>query len=163
VIADSSSGVFVAGPATTTRIEGNWIGTDSSGTVDLGHEYDGVGLDNAVGNTVGGAGGWIGSWPGVHCNGALITEGAAGHEQGSFGIDGFGRHLLETDRRRVLATDIVSNLRLGHRPSHGRRGRGHGVAPELSTSHRSSRGLDRRRSSANRSTRYVMAVTTPRA
>lgn len=55
VIADSSSGVFVAGPATTTRIEGNWIGTDSSGTVDLGHEYDGVYFDNAVGNTVGGS------------------------------------------------------------------------------------------------------------
>ncbi len=54
VIGANSTGVFVAGPATGTRIEGNWIGTDVSASVDLGHDFDGVYFDNAINNTVGG-------------------------------------------------------------------------------------------------------------
>src|SRR5829696_2188460 len=52
-------GVFMQGdpvgtPADSNRIQGNYIGTDRTGTKDLGNDFDGIFLDAASGTTIGG-------------------------------------------------------------------------------------------------------------
>ena len=50
------AGVRIDGSgATGNRIRGNYIGTDASGTKDLGNSSDGVGIEDGSGSTVGGA------------------------------------------------------------------------------------------------------------
>lgn len=52
---NNSSGVQVSGAGSTgNRVEGNFIGTDASGTLDRGNNQSGLSLDNAVANMVGG-------------------------------------------------------------------------------------------------------------
>ncbi len=48
-----SSGVFIVGPAASRQIVGNYIGTDASGTQDLGNGF-GVFISGVPNNTVGG-------------------------------------------------------------------------------------------------------------
>jgi CSLREA domain-containing protein len=50
------SGIQTSVPSTSTgiKVEGNFIGTDASGTADLGNTYFGVALNNPSSNTVGG-------------------------------------------------------------------------------------------------------------
>ncbi|MEG4971914.1 DUF4347 domain-containing protein, partial [Microcoleus sp. K4-B3] len=49
------SGIFILGnTATGNSVLGNYIGTDSNGTADLGNGGSGVVVDNAPGNTIGG-------------------------------------------------------------------------------------------------------------
>lgn len=50
---NGDSGVFVT-DANGNRIQGNYIGTDKSGTKKLGNVDSGVKLDNAIGTTIGG-------------------------------------------------------------------------------------------------------------
>ena len=50
---NGDSGVFVS-DANGNRVEGNYIGTDKSGTKKLGNVDSGVKLDNAIGTTIGG-------------------------------------------------------------------------------------------------------------
>src|SRR5205085_1153722 len=47
--------VYVLGPASGTKIQGNYIGTDATGTIGLG-DGNGVIIDNAANNDLGGAG-----------------------------------------------------------------------------------------------------------
>jgi titin len=55
VISGNSFGVFIGfGDATDNRVEGNLIGTDFTGTVALGNEFDGVVLDGGASNFIGG-------------------------------------------------------------------------------------------------------------
>ena len=58
---NTADGVFLTSdgtaPASSNLVEGNYIGTDLTGTVALGNGTDGVGLDDAVSNTIGGPGG----------------------------------------------------------------------------------------------------------
>lgn len=52
---NSGSGLLLASPGCTgNRIEGNLIGTDLTGTLNLGNGGDGLGISNAPGNFVGG-------------------------------------------------------------------------------------------------------------
>ena len=57
---NAMDGIFLqsdgAAPTSSNLIAGNSIGTDVNGTLALGNGADGVGLDDAVGNTIGGAG-----------------------------------------------------------------------------------------------------------
>jgi Right handed beta helix region len=48
------AGIFIAGGTSGVRIEGNFIGTDPSGTIDLGNRFDGVSSFTATNNLVGG-------------------------------------------------------------------------------------------------------------
>jgi hypothetical protein len=51
----SNSGVLISGPgATGNRVVGNYIGTDASGTQDLGNGAYGAFIFNSANNTVGG-------------------------------------------------------------------------------------------------------------
>ena len=78
-IASNGTGVTVRGGATATRVEGNWIGTDSVGAP-LGNKLDGVRIDRSIGNFVR-AGNTIAN-NGV--NGVNITDATAGAvEQGN--------------------------------------------------------------------------------
>ena len=55
VISANSRGIFISGgTATGNQIEGNFIGTDSSGVADLGNTIDGVAISLAPSNTIGG-------------------------------------------------------------------------------------------------------------
>jgi hypothetical protein len=47
-------GIFIAGGTSGVRIEGNFIGTDPSGTIDLGNRFDGLSSFTATNNLVGG-------------------------------------------------------------------------------------------------------------
>jgi CSLREA domain-containing protein len=48
------SGIFIAGGTSGVRIEGNFVGTDPSGTIDLGNGFNGVSSFTATNNLVGG-------------------------------------------------------------------------------------------------------------
>lgn len=52
---NNNHGIEILGASTGTLVEGNFIGTDISGTLDRGNTFDGV-LTDASGNTIGGAG-----------------------------------------------------------------------------------------------------------
>ena len=47
-------GVFLGSGATSNAVEGNYIGTDATGTADLGNFRNGVFIENASSNTIGG-------------------------------------------------------------------------------------------------------------
>jgi len=48
------SGIYLTGGAAGNRVQGNFIGTDSSGGAALGNSVDGVTIYNAANNTIGG-------------------------------------------------------------------------------------------------------------
>ena len=50
-IVSNGTGVTIRNSSTATRVEGNWIGTDSVGT-QLGNKADGVRIDRSIGNFV---------------------------------------------------------------------------------------------------------------
>jgi len=50
----SGSGIFIAGSATGTLVQGNYIGTDVTGKVDLGNGRYGVLINSVANNTIGG-------------------------------------------------------------------------------------------------------------
>ena len=56
ISANRDAGIFLVGPgATGNRIQGNLIGTDTTGTVALGNNFEGIYLEDAVTNFIGGA------------------------------------------------------------------------------------------------------------
>jgi hypothetical protein len=54
--ANGGSGVLLSTGATSTFVQGNFIGTDATGTVNLGNAADGVTVTSSSGNTVGAGG-----------------------------------------------------------------------------------------------------------
>jgi titin len=102
---------FVGTSTRGNRVEGNYIGTDASGTADLGNSGDGVYLWGADFNTVGGATAAARNVvSGNGGNGVRIFDGAAGNR-----VEG-----------NYLGTDASGSADLGNRAS--------GVAIENSTS-----------------------------
>ncbi|MEE9271365.1 MAG: hypothetical protein V3V49_14015, partial [Candidatus Krumholzibacteria bacterium] len=62
VISSNQNGVVIFGIASTGNlVRGNFIGTDVTGTVDLGNSVDGVQILGAPGNTIGGTGAGAGN------------------------------------------------------------------------------------------------------
>jgi titin len=51
---NSDYGVHICGNATGSLLEGNWIGTNASGSHDLSNGWDGIIIDGASNNTIGG-------------------------------------------------------------------------------------------------------------
>ncbi len=51
---NSQNAVFITSGANNNRVEGNYIGTDVSGTLALGNSFSGVAVGNAPNNTIGG-------------------------------------------------------------------------------------------------------------
>jgi hypothetical protein len=54
IISGNQSGIYLAS-TNSTLIQGNYIGTDATGTIALGNTQDGVRLFNSSGNTIGGS------------------------------------------------------------------------------------------------------------
>ena len=119
ISANTNDGILISGPgATGNVISGNDIGTDLTGTVNLGNLSSGVVVTNAPGNTVGGtapgAGNIIsgngtpeGQGAGLLINGA----GAVGNvAQGNFiGIDASGTNALANQGFGVAIVAAPSN------------------------------------------------------
>ena len=64
-----------------------------------------------------------------------VAHRAAGHEQAGFLAEQLRGAFLEGVDRRVVAEDVVADLGVGHRPAHGRRRVGDGVAAEVDPGH----------------------------
>ena len=54
VFGANGDGIFIGDNSSNTRVVGNWIGTDKTGTVDLGHVFSGVAVIDSSNNQVGG-------------------------------------------------------------------------------------------------------------
>ena len=91
-------GVHVDGGATSgTRVQGNLIGTDASGTARLGNGFDGVHVERAAGTRIGGAEGDTGN--------VISSNGGDGVRVGGVGAVGtvIEGNRIGTDRDGVLA------------------------------------------------------------
>jgi parallel beta-helix repeat protein len=100
---NGADGVFMFGfqPASGNAVQGNYIGTDVTGTVGLGNGYDGVQIINGLGNVIGGLDPGAGNLvSGNSENGVDILYGSTGNVvQGNY---------IGTDRTGTLA--IGNNL-----------------------------------------------------
>jgi parallel beta-helix repeat protein len=95
VISGDTFGVNLTNGATATLVRGNYLGTDITGTNDLGNSFDGVLLDNAPGNTVGGTSAGAGN---------LIS-----------GNDRYGVHFLDTEAHdNVVQGNLIGTQADGH-------------------------------------------------
>ena len=98
---NTGTGVAISGvDATGNVIQGNYIGTDATGTVDLGNSGNGVTMDEAQDNTVGG------TEPGA---GNLIS-GNNGHGVSIFDSTSTGNEVLGN----LIGTDVTGTLDLGN-------------------------------------------------
>ena len=136
IAGNTSFGVVLNGNADNATIQGNYIGTDPAGTLDLGNSSSGIivgtGADDAqVGGTAAGAGNLISGnqSAGIDVNGDdAVVEGnligtqadgstALGNSGSGITVDGAGRHDRRDDRR-VAQRDRRQRRRrrLGRRP-----------------------------------------------
>jgi CSLREA domain-containing protein len=119
----SRGGVLISGAeAARNRVEGNFIGTDKSGTVDLGNNQSGVRIgdaadDNTVGGTTSGARNVISgsSSDGVFIGAAFSTDLATGNEvSGNFiGTTADGSGDLGNNNAGVTISSGTSNTTVG--------------------------------------------------
>jgi parallel beta-helix repeat protein len=94
---NATFGVVLTNGATASLVQGNYVGTDITGTKGLGNSFDGVLLDNAPGNTVGGT-----------------TVGAGNLISGNVR---YGVHFLDTDAHdNVLQGNLIGTQADGHSP-----------------------------------------------
>ncbi len=106
IIAANSTGVLIANGATGNVVQGNYIGTDVTGMVDLGSDdLEGVMIDNSPGNLIGGAVPGAGNLiSGNFANVEIASAGSTGNliqgnfigtdATGSAGLDFFGPGIL---------------------------------------------------------------------
>ena len=123
------NGVLVSDPGTSgTRIEGNLIGTDASGTARLGNGADGVHVERAAGTRIGGAAAGLGnvisanSGDGVRVGGAgavgtVIEGNRIGTGPGGtldLGNDGAGVRLEDGAEATRVGTAAAGNVISGN-------------------------------------------------
>ncbi|MFY9608067.1 MAG: FG-GAP-like repeat-containing protein, partial [Blastocatellia bacterium] len=103
---NNGSGVLIGGGATGNQVQGNFIGTDLTGTGDLGNTQQGVLISNSPNNTIGGNGaGSRNVISGNNVNGILvISPGATGNQiLGNYiGVDATGTATLGNGDPNVL-------------------------------------------------------------
>jgi CSLREA domain-containing protein len=121
ISANHSEGVRIGEDAQANQVQGNYIGTDASGTADLGNSRDGLEIwtaNNTIGGSAPGAGnvisgnGWSGLW---------ILWGATGNQvQGNYiGTDVTGTSALGNFYHGVYILGAPSNNIGGTTPGEG--------------------------------------------
>ena len=124
LISGNFYGVYILGSASGNRVEGNFIGTDSSGRGELGNRH-GVTVNNASGNTIGGADASARNVISANfCNGInLLGPRATGNNVwGNFiGTRADGLGLLGNGWHGVSIDSLASNNQIGGSSSTGNR------------------------------------------
>lgn len=115
IASNGANGINIINAASGTSIQGNYIGTDSSGTLDRGNAQSGVRIAGASGNTVGGSGPGTGNvLSGNTFNGVVVENGPATNNSivGNFiGTDEAGTAALPNSLNGVqIATGASGNL-----------------------------------------------------
>ncbi len=133
IAANAYSGVWITeASAAQNLVQGNYIGTDSSGTVSLGNLLGGVEIKNATNNTIGGTSdGARNVISGNAAQGILITQvGSSGNRvQGNYvGLDATGAAPLGNlvDGVKILSApnNSIGGVTAGHRNVISANGRG---------------------------------------
>jgi hypothetical protein len=109
---NNNHGVLVSGLGGGNKVEGNFIGTDVSGTIDLGNSLEGVSISNSPNNTVGGTvTGARNIISGNNNHGVMITGTSGGNKiQGNF----IGTDLSGT----IDLGNSVEGLLISNSPNH---------------------------------------------
>ncbi len=97
---NGGSGISVLAGATGNLVQGNYIGTDASGTVAIANAGDGVTISSSAGNTVGGTGAGAGN---------LLS----GNSQGGMGLKGAGVD-SNVIQGNLIGTDASGRVALGN-------------------------------------------------
>jgi hypothetical protein len=119
IISGNNLGVAIAkvsGRATGNLVLGNYIGTDITGTFDLGNSNEGVRIESASGNTVGGTATGAGNVISANHWGVIITGAAATGNRllgNSIGTDASGQIRLGNEVHGVWVNDGASNNWIG--------------------------------------------------
>ena len=92
------------------RVEGNYIGTDATGTATLANGNNGVEIENARGNTIGGP---AGTTPGGPCTGACNLISGNGEE--GIKLDRAHENVIQGN---LIGTDVTGGAALGN-ANHG--------------------------------------------
>jgi hypothetical protein len=110
ISANRESGVYVSVSADSNIVQGNFIGTDASGSADLGNGGDGVdllGASNTVGGTIAGGRNII---SGNALSGVLIDSASGNAVQGNFiGTNAAGTAALGNDLNGVTTSQAPNN------------------------------------------------------
>jgi hypothetical protein len=112
---NGGSGVYLLGAGTVNNlVQGNYIGTDATGTVALGNAGQGVLVaDGASNNTIGGAAAGAGNVIAGNSYGGIVLSGSGTRgnlvQANRIGTDATGSAALGNGRNGVAITDSASN------------------------------------------------------
>jgi uncharacterized repeat protein (TIGR01451 family) len=100
VISNNSTGIkFFASGSGTNLVEGNFIGTDSTGTLPMGNTFDGINVQSANAVTIGGTAAGAGN----------VISANKGN-----GIAWFGGQMDEVVQGNKIGTDVTGTLPMGN-------------------------------------------------
>jgi CSLREA domain-containing protein len=113
---NTSAGIYITGSSSNVQVQGNYIGTDITGTTKVGNNY-GIYIvqvqNNFIGGSAAGAGNVI---SGNSAEGVVIDGGSAqgNYIQGNLiGTNATGTAALGNNIRGVIVTNVASNNRIG--------------------------------------------------
>ncbi len=95
VIGNHESGIYIADGTNNTLIVGNYIGTDPSGSADLGHVFGGVDIIDGYDNQVGGALPGEGNLVAYNSEGVFVTD-----------LSSFGNQIRGNDYLNNLTAEV---------------------------------------------------------
>ncbi|MCA9215240.1 MAG: DUF4347 domain-containing protein, partial [Planctomycetales bacterium] len=100
IAGNDGNGILIKNSSTGTIITGNYIGTDNTGTVDLGNAGYGIEVDNSGGNTIGGST-------------ATTRNVISGNDNGGISLWNVGS-TLNVVQGNYIGVDVTGNTALGN-------------------------------------------------